>query len=504
MTKINDLSTIDTLTANDKLIVWNGATRAITATNARLYFSPVLQAGIPEATQTEITDVANPVNTDDKFDGKLIWNLTYKNMLRASGDNPADVWERVSGNQFDSPFYIVKTLGDLTNNYFATDLNRSTSPNTQHYQIYTMRGPDLQQTASQNFVRWLFREDGKSAGGAYGNGLVAHRMDYTLRGESNNGFMVAQNINMASYNLTGATSMALWTTSMSPPSATLAATYGLPGVTYGWTGGIVHAGEFNFGNRFSDFGILENVTSGRCVFGLFLVPDITDTEDGITVSEIVASGEIYPAQFGLVVSKSSRGHKVYAPIHIAYDTIGPSGYGLLINGNQSSAVDQGSLVMKAQGYFDAGIDFSGCTFSETYAIRIPVGKRIRYSGSQYIGMTGTENGIFNGTASIKAEQNARVILTSPTDVVIIANLDIRNNIINSTNDVLMTTEGAVRFPSYTTAQLEDITNAINTSPNKVAGFTVFNSTLGLLCTATGSNDNSPWSRSDNGTDLTPT
>ena len=39
MTNINDLNTIDALTDNDKLVVWNGSTRAITAADAADYFS---------------------------------------------------------------------------------------------------------------------------------------------------------------------------------------------------------------------------------------------------------------------------------------------------------------------------------------------------------------------------------------------------------------------------------------------------------------------------------
>lgn len=52
--------------------------------------------------------------------------------------------------------------------------------------------------------------------------------------------------------------------------------------------------------------------------------------------------------------------------------------------------------------------------------------------------------------------------------------------------------GHLNPPSYTDTELDDITDAVNTSPDKVAGSVVFNSTQGHLVTAQGAADGSVW------------
>jgi len=57
--------------------------------------------------------------------------------------------------------------------------------------------------------------------------------------------------------------------------------------------------------------------------------------------------------------------------------------------------------------------------------------------------------------------------------------------------------------SYTSTELNDVSDLVNTSERKVAGFTIFNSTTGHLVTAAGPDANDVWVDGSGNTINTP-
>lgn len=309
------------------------------------------------------------------------------------------------------------TVGDDSNKFLSVAPTLvSGTANQNAYLKMSQRGTSLFPLSSTNMVLVESRDD--PTGSARGTGGVNFKVKSAWHRECDTGFLCSSHFQQSATKLTGGTSLGLWVTSMSPPSSSLASAHGTGTADYGWTAGLVSCGEFNYGNRFGNLGKLEDVTSGKAVFGLFLVPDLTDADDGITVTDMVTDGEIYHSQFGIAVAGSLRGNKTYIPYHVAYDSIAPGGYGVSVNGNLSSSTNQPDNAYKAQGYFATGIDLTGATFSSSDFLKAPDGKAVGWEGGAELREQSGEVYLDYGTASIKAEENGRVILSgSKLDVV---------------------------------------------------------------------------------------
>lgn len=336
--------------------------------------------------------------------------------------NPAALGPRNGASGFvaldsDKRLLHSASVGDDSNKFLsvAPELVSGTA-NQNAYLKMSQRGTSLFPLSSTNMVLVESRDD--PTGSPRGAGGVNFKVKSAWHRECDTGFICNSHFQHSVTDLTGGTSLALWVTSMSPPSSTLASTHGTATADYGWTAGLVGCGEFNYGNRFGNLGKLENITSGKGVFGLFLVPDLTDADDGITVTDMVTDGEIYHSQFGIAVGGSLRGNKTYIPYHVAYDSIAPGGYGVSVNGNLSSSTNQPDNAYKAQGYFATGIDLTDATFSSSDFLKAPDGKAVGWEGGAELRELSGEVFLDYGTASIKAEENGRVILSgSKLDVV---------------------------------------------------------------------------------------
>ena len=79
---------------------------------------------------------------------------------------------------------------------------------------------------------------------------------------------------------------------------------------------------------------------------------------------------------------------------------------------------------------------------------------------------------------------------------------VTGNVTGTVTGNLDATAGYVQLTTATTAQIADITSTVNTV-GKAAGTIVFNTTLGTLKIATGSQVSSTWVNADGTTAVTP-
>ena len=100
----------------------------------------------------------------------------------------------------------------------------------------------------------------------------------------------------------------------------------------------------------ADFGRQTDVGGTRYTVGVQVVPDVLPASDGTTAS-------IYPGSFGQVFGPSISGHKWWISLFNRYDTIMTGGAFAEINGG-SSAPNRPLQVIKINGYWTTGIDFS--------------------------------------------------------------------------------------------------------------------------------------------------
>lgn len=80
--------------------------------------------------------------------------------------------------------------------------------------------------------------------------------------------------------------------------------------------------------------------------------------------------------------------------------------------------------------------------------------------------------------------------------------NVTGNVTGTVTGNVVATAGYIQLRTATTTQIADATNAVNTT-GKVAGTIVFNTTLGTLKIATGSNATSTWVNADGTTAVTP-
>lgn len=123
-----------------------------------------------------------------------------------------------------------------------------------------------------------------------------------------------------------------------------------------WSSGGGAAVEINGGNRWGDFGLQDDIGTGRWWSLEQIVPDVTP-DPGRS-----PPAGIYPASFGRVYSASVHGHKMWTVELVRTDTIPAGGRNRMWNGGSTSMLAPGSMV-KAAGYWDVGIDLSSATFS---------------------------------------------------------------------------------------------------------------------------------------------
>lgn len=94
-----------TETSTNSFTLALGATAGdvVVATTAR-FVNPSSAAAVTiEASSTQIAAITDPINTIDKYTGKLIWDNTNNRMLRSSGISPASPWHVVDGSASVTP-----------------------------------------------------------------------------------------------------------------------------------------------------------------------------------------------------------------------------------------------------------------------------------------------------------------------------------------------------------------------------------------------------------------
>lgn len=146
-------------------------------------------------------------------------------------------------------------------------------------------------------------------------------------------------------NMTGGTTFAEWL-GVNSPSQSLGQT---------WTGGGVVGVEINMGNRWADFGLQDDIGSGRTVAGIHIVADWSPSEDGHT-----ATG--FPASFGLIFSASINDVRMWTGLFFNQNSIMPGG---VMHRHKGGSTEPNAPLYhtKVSGYFDNGIDFSSAVVS---------------------------------------------------------------------------------------------------------------------------------------------
>lgn len=148
MTKINDLSTKDELESSDKFVIWDGATRAITAQNAASYYQSQIAQNFQLADVTLTAIASLQVGPEeyieatgvDTFRSRKLTVLTY-----------ADLTAIPTQSRYDDMLIYVSsraTDGDGGGGYWRFDSGSSATANGS-----TVLAPDV------GFGRWLKNPD---------------------------------------------------------------------------------------------------------------------------------------------------------------------------------------------------------------------------------------------------------------------------------------------------------------------------------------------------------
>ena len=180
-------------------------------------------------------------------------------------------------------------------------------------------------------------------------------------------------------NLTGGTIYGMWA-GANTPSSSLGQTY---------SSGAAIGQETNVGNRWADFGLLNDIGVTRYTIGHLIAPDVLPSSDGTTAA-------IYPGSFAEVITRSVGGHKWWTGLFINVDSIVANGTAVNVRGGSVIGNAPG-VILKADGYFVRGLDFSGVTFT-TPAIYLGANHAINWGGSSMNG-TATTFGLSTGAGT---------------------------------------------------------------------------------------------------------
>lgn len=197
---------------------------------------------------------------------------------------------------------------------------------------------------------------------------------------------------------TGGSVNAQWLMARSP-SIQFSATPDANGITHTWTGGAVLGAEINYGNSWADIGLVEDRRTSTYVGGLLMVADAVGAPYGGAIDKFHAS-------FGIGFAATSvddfgRQAKHHIGVYFEENSIAPNGYMIKAWGG-SSLANQPSKLMKVQGHFEKGIDFSAATLngSNQPAISLASGQRIHLGGNAYIWFDGTNIKATNGGSTV--------------------------------------------------------------------------------------------------------
>lgn len=183
------------------------------------------------------------------------------------------------------------------------------------------------------------------------------------------------------------------------PSIQFSATPDPDGITHTWTGGAVLGAEINYGNSWADIGLVEDRRTSTYVGGLLMVADAVGAPYGGAIDKFHASFGIGFA--ATAVDDFGRQAKHHIGMYFEENSIAPNGYMIKAWGG-SSIANQPSKLMKVQGHFEKGIDFSAATLngSNQPAISLATGQRIHLGGNAYIWFDGTNIKATNGGSTV--------------------------------------------------------------------------------------------------------
>lgn len=204
--------------------------------------------------------------------------------------------------------------------------------------------PSQWQTSQGSLFNGAINIQAKRTGGfgSYGLSLTEYVVSDSLpSGE----FDSATTTWLTGQNLTGGALFGAWC-GANTPSASLSQTF---------SSGSAIGLEVNVGNRWSDFGLQDDVGGTRYTVGIQVVPDVLPAPDGATAA-------IYPGTFGVQIGKSINSHKWHTGLVVSENSIAPSGRVMNIIGGSSSG-NAAAVLLRASGHINAGIDVSGTTMT---------------------------------------------------------------------------------------------------------------------------------------------
>lgn len=184
--------------------------------------------------------------------------------------------------------------------------------------------------------------------GQYGNFWLVHTVDPAVAVPSGS-FDCQLTALITSYKIDGGGVLGAWIGANSPRNGVGADEFGSGGAA-----GL----EINVGNRWQDFGLLEDYfnTTHR-ITGLILVPDVVPAQgEGATTS--------YPGNWAAVIGHSvvDTDRKWWVGLHITKDAIVADGIGMVLHGGTTEPL--GPLLMqKFNGFMHGGIDMTAATIS---------------------------------------------------------------------------------------------------------------------------------------------
>lgn len=159
-----------------------------------------------------------------------------------------------------------------------------------------------------------------------------------------------------SQNLTGGGIFGGWLSSNTPASST----YSGGALSHTFSSGRCTGLEINSGNRWAEFGLLNDIGNTREVTGLKVVPDVGPSPD--FSPNFAGSTPIYHGTFGVCIADSIWGHKWQTGLLVSENAVAPSGRIMNIIGG-SSVGNAAAVLLRATGHINAGIDLSGTTMT---------------------------------------------------------------------------------------------------------------------------------------------
>ena len=263
----------------------------------------------------------------------------------------------LAGGRFD----IVSPRTTLTPPYPTSDENYATLSITHHDQRPISHGivdPDLGAIPGSVGKSAISINTTRSGGeGAYGNILMLHKVTKAIAEYEFDSGVTAWS---TAKNLDGGQIFGAWFGANSPASYLSGDGHNV-NMTPGATG--VVGTEINGGNRWGDPGWQDEPADGQAdwfVTVLNVAPDVVPV-NGEDRPEYPT--HLYPASFGVNLTRSVWGHRFWVGMTVPIDSIMPGGVAFNVAGGQTNATEP-AIAMRLRSYWECGLDFRSAVFSD--------------------------------------------------------------------------------------------------------------------------------------------